>query len=271
MTRSTPTLVFALLATATAPADPRFPARVVDFAGLGSGLYGDPAAVLGEPASWIRDPVGGGPEQRVAVSLVYGAWNVDPAGRPVVTTIRQGGWITVEFDPPLVDDPRNWFGKDFIVFGNAFLATGRDVTWNTDMGAIAILPGPDWIEPMRVSVSNDGFLWFDFPLGPYSGADGYWPTQAFFWDRSVPGWGGRRDFTRPVPPNLAREALTGLSVADALERLGPSAGGTAFDLAAVGLPSARYVRIYGHGGEVDAIVRVSPRSPAPGPSPTRFP
>jgi len=44
----------------------RFASQVVSHAGLGAGLYGDPAAALGRPTTWVADPQNGGPAGRQA-------------------------------------------------------------------------------------------------------------------------------------------------------------------------------------------------------------
>jgi hypothetical protein len=244
--------------------DTRFASAVVSFAGLGPGIYGEPTAVLGKPATWIKDEFDGGPDDRVAVSWGYPAWNTDPEGRPVVATIQPGGHITVLFDPPIVDDPRHWHGLDFIVYGNPLLGCYPAVVWDTDLATVHVASGGDFIEPSAVSVSQDGLVWYTYPVGPHSGADGYWPTMAFAWDRSARSWGPESDWTKPVPPDWTRASLSGRSLAEVSERLAGAAGGCAFDLAPSGFRWIRYVRVSGAWGEVDAFARVGgPTLPVP--------
>lgn len=258
MTKPTTSISLFLLAVLTPAQDPRFATRVVSFAGLGGGIYGTPQAVLGKPSTWVYDDWNGGPSSRVAVSLGYAAWNVDPSGNPVITTINPGGHITAEFVPPIVRSPKHWYGQDFIVFGNPLLATNAGVAWNTDMSAVSILSGPDFLEPAQVSVSPDGIQWYSYPLDDYHGADGYWPTQAFQWDRQRKDWGNESDWTKPVPPTLTRAMVTGKTIADAIDLYKNSAGGTAFSLAPTGFSSVRYIRVSGSWGEVDGFSRVAP-------------
>lgn len=245
-------MLLAALASASSATGTRFASSVFSSGGLGANpLYNDPAAALGPPATWIRDEVNGGPGQRVATSLAYGAWNTDPSGAPVVTTIPAGGWLTVEFDPPLLDDPANWDGKDFIVFGNAFLV-GTVAAWNTNMNALRINgTGAVFSEPVTVAVSPDGVQWHTYasPL-----ADGHWPTQAFAWTDGA--WGEPQDPCRPVPADLAPSSVGGRTVAEAIHLYHGSAGGTAYDLAPSGFATVRYVRFTSNGGEVDAVSRV---------------
>lgn len=232
--------------------DTRFASSVFSAGGLGANpLYNDPVSTLGAPATWIRDELNGGPGQRVATSLAYGAWNTDPNGAAAVTTIPAGGWVTVAFDPPLEDDPANWGGKDFIVFGNAFLI-GSAAMWNTSMDALRINgSGAVFAEPVTVSVSPDGVQWYTYS-SPF--ADGHWPTQAFSWANGA--WGEPQDPCRPVPANLTPASVAGRTVAEAIERYHGSAGGTAYDLAPTGFATVRYVRFTSNGGEVDAVSRV---------------
>jgi hypothetical protein len=245
-------LAFLLLATP----DTRFATSVVSFSDLGSGVYGDPLAVLGKPATWIHDDLQGGPDERVAVSWGYPAWNTDPDGRPVVVTVRPGGHITVAFDPPITNDPRHWYGYDFIVYGNPLIGCDRGLSWDTDLASVRVTAGGDFVEPAAVSVSPDGVVWYTYPVGPYSGADGYWPTMAHSWSRSIKRWGPESDWTKPVPPHWLRSQLVGLSLADISDMLQGAAGGCAFDLAPSGFASIRFIKVTGSWGEVDAFARV---------------
>jgi hypothetical protein len=245
--------------------DARFASRVVSSSGLGSGIYGNPNAVLGAPASWIRDTSSnGGPNQRVAVSPGYGAWNVDVNLNPVVTTVPAGGQITVEFHPPLRNHQANPYGLDFTVFGNAIFGCNAPLTHASNLAHVNILAGGDWLEPMQVSVSPDGLQWYTYPSSNTSTADALWPTLAFQWDRVGQTWGIPTDPCLPVNPALTRANFAGKSLADASEMYAGSAGGTSFDLALSGYASVRYVRVIGNGGELDAIARVRPRVVAAG-------
>ncbi len=248
---------FACLLIAVSPAS--FAGRVVSCSNLQPGIYSDPNAILGPPTSWVRDTSpNGGAGQRIAVMPGYSAWNVTPAGAPTLVGLGQSGQITVEFTLPLRNDPRNWYGRDFIVYGNAFVAVSQPVTWNANLNNISIMAGPDWVEPMAVSVSPDGLQWYTYAVTNMSGADGYWPTAAFQWDYNLSQLGTNSRWDKPVPPALTRPEITGMTIAQAVAAFQGSGGGTSFDLAETGFSFVRFVRISGTGGEVDAVSRVSP-------------
>lgn len=258
MTSSKSLLIALLFPAAVAAANPWHAVEVVGFSNLGAGIYGNPQAALGPPTRWVRDTSpNGGPGQRVAPSLGYATWNVAPDGGPLLVTIRSGGFLTVRFDPPIRDLPGNWYGMDFIVFGNALLGATEGIQWNTDLNTVHITPGPDFLEPMTVSVSPDGIRWFSYPNTPTTAADGLWPTQAFRWDGQNLAWGAESNFTKPVPPSLTRDDLTGQTVAQAIQLFEGSGGGAAFDLRPTGFREVRFIRVDGNGGEVDAFARVS--------------
>jgi hypothetical protein len=128
-----------------------------------------------------------------------------------------GGTIEVEFvDNVAVDGP----GPDLLVFENAFLVSGLTTL-------------PPYAEPGTVSVSADGVDWRTFPCAVssppyYPGCAGVYPVLAQPGDPLVPT-------TTPI------EALVGVPTDQLVPP--PGAGGDAFDLAAVGLRAARFVRI----------------------------
>ena len=111
-------------APASAPAGD-FAARVIDYSPapgqfVNDAAYNDPARALGPPA---------------------GAGVINGNNTGTVCLGGFGGSITLAFDRPVLDDPRNPFGMDAIVFGNAFR------------------PGGDldrkWAEPAIIEISRD--------------------------------------------------------------------------------------------------------------------
>lgn len=230
-----------------------FALRVVAFDHLGGSPYGDPQSVLGKPTTWIAEVGNAVP---VACSLVYGAWNVAPDGSPLIVTLgnaQQAGHLMVEFDPPLTHDANHWYGKDLIVFGNAFWSANALVNGASDMNAVRIVGASVFAEPVTVSVSPDGVQWFTYSTPT---ADGYFPTQAFVWNAAQHTWGQEQDWTKPVNPAVTPSQFAGKTAADAIALYDGSAGGTAFDLSLSGFATVRYVRMEGRGGEVDALSRV---------------
>jgi len=131
-------------------------------------------------------------------------------GSTDVVSLGSGGSIVVSFAPnAIVDGP----GPDFIVFENPFWVGGNS--------------GDVYAEPGEVSVSDDATTWATFPCTPTLD-----PGAAIGTGTAPPygecaGW----QVVYSAPGN-------GISPFDPA-----AAGGNAFDLADVGLSSARYVRI----------------------------
>jgi len=72
-------------------------------------------------------------------------------------------------------------------------------------------------------------------------------------------WGDPTDPTLPLDPNITSYDLLGLTVAEAAQLYGESAGGTGFDLADVGVDWIQYVKFTGDDykpPEVDAVADV---------------
>ncbi|MEN6372398.1 MAG: hypothetical protein ABFD64_10340 [Armatimonadota bacterium] len=254
---------------------------VVSYSRLGNSPYDDPLATLGKPSTWMNSSGSPNDTYPCAVSMVCSAWNMGLSGEKLVATIKPksstlpAGQITVKFAAPVYDDPQNWYGRDFIIFGNSsFNFGGSYICSSTDMDSLLIYASSDqsgfW-EPMLVSVSQDGITWYSFTNGPY--ADDYAPTQAFAWDwvenrwlKNSSGTEVELEFTRPVDPGLTVTSFDQKSVAQGIDLYKGSGGGTAFDLADIpnlpadpvtGLKWIQYIRVDGTGGEVDAFARVS--------------
>lgn len=265
-----------LVCCSIAQGDP-WASSVVDYGNLGAAPYDSPSAVLGKPSTLIQEN-GWWPTLPGVFhcSMVYGAYRTDPDGNKLVTTILDGGHITVQFDPPIQDDPENWYGRDFIVFGNSRFTGLGYVQKDTNMESYTIKNGIErGEEPMTVSVSQDGVTWFDYIAGPY--ADDYAPTQSWAWDWVNHDWSAAElDFTKPVDPAFSPSDFGARTVADAIDMYKGSAGGTSFDIGGLDLPVdpdtgrkwIRYVKVtanihdefgFAYEGEVDALARVSHR------------
>jgi hypothetical protein len=146
------------------------------------------------------------------------------AGGLDVVSLGASGRIELAFtNNVIVNGP----GPDFTVFENAFLT----------LGAFS-LSGQPFSEPGQVSVSQDGVHWFAFPCAfdtppYYPGCAGVYPVLSNANDARTPH--------ASVPSTTPIAALVGRSLIGFATPAG--AGGDSFDLGAVGLAWARYVRI----------------------------
>jgi len=90
------------------PADPDFQAGVL-WRGTGPDLTTDEIVTLGAPERFTGEGIFEG-----VVSPFNPAYGTDE-----IFSMGRGGFLVVEFDEAVEDDPRNPFGIDLIVFGNA--------------------------------------------------------------------------------------------------------------------------------------------------------
>jgi hypothetical protein len=202
----------------------------------------------------------GPPERFTGEGLIPGAVTpFQPAFRPnEVVSLGVGGELVLAFDRQIVDDPRNPFGVDILVFGNAFFTDGA-----FGLGIVAGLAA----EGGTIAVSADGVDW-RMVAGLH--ADGLFPTLGYLDVGPFSPVAGtvESDFTRPVDPGITLHSLIGLSHEEVVERYAGSGGGAGIDIGALGLASARFVRITGPSAagmspEIDAIAAVAPAgSPA---------
>lgn len=202
------------------------------------------------------------------------------------------GSITIEFDHPVVDDPNNPWGLDFIVFGNAFYtgtSSGEHLTGTENPERVTVSDPPYGqegllnAEPALVEVSQDNVTWYAFLDGPY--ADSFAPTMGFLYDPANADstlfegnawWGAPADPTYPVPPDAAAEIGVGTTLAQIGTWYNGSAGGTAYDIGTLALPAThkglkwfKYVRITNQAPEddsessceIDAVADVYPDTP----------
>ncbi len=240
--------------------------------------FNQPLAALGRPTidttgdNWSI-PVG----EPVAVLPVYPAFRMFE-----LVSIGEGGHLILAFDHPVVNDPRNPCGIDFIVYGNAFQTTGGGVMWtNGDPNAAVIQTATVWSEPGIVSVAQyhdpahpELTDWRTF--APPQGADMFAPTLGRIYDpANAPSqpphngwWGAPTHPLIPFNPALSPASFVGRTVAEYAAKYGYCAGGTGFDLDDVNLPWFRFIRISNPAGsgmtpEIDAVADVDPDAPAP--------
>jgi hypothetical protein len=249
-------IIILILAAAPAANAGPFATAVISSSGLVPG-YEDASTVLGSPTLTLYDPWANSFQGAdVDISMVYGPWTADK-----IVNLSPSGEITVRFDSPVTNDPRHYYGADFIIFGNAAFSGADSNVWvdfNTDMASYIIndTGSAFSLDTMSVSVSQDGNMWHTF-AGPTAG--GYWPTQAFSaWDANAGAWDHNSvsDFTKPMLPSLTPGQLGGLSVVDALALYNGSGGGTAFDIEELGLDWVEYVKVEGPG-VIDGFSKVS--------------
>jgi hypothetical protein len=235
-------------------------------------------SALGRPTvDTTGDNTAGSPYDPVTVVPVYPSLRVWE-----LVSIGQGGSLILKFDHPVIDDPRNPCGIDFIVFGNSKQSLGGSTYW-TNGNPASYSIGSSYIdsEPGTVSIAqnhdpqNPGqTTWYTFTDGP--SADDWVPTLGRIYDpENAPVgqpnngyWGAETNPLIPFNPQLGPADFSGQSVAWCAQRYGYSAGGTGFDLADVGLTSFQYIRIEnpllsGYTTEIDAVADVDPTAAAP--------
>ena len=257
-----------------------YAASVAGFNLSSAAPYNNPNAVLGQPTTLINS-LGrfGEVSGTYHASMVYPAYNVNPAGSPpsssdLITSLgsvanSSTNFLTVKLAAPITHSDSHWYGDDFIVYGNAqFFGKNFDsVTPTTDMSQYII--GGDYgiyqngTPSIRVSADGINFVSLAttqtfFPENPYAWAG--------ITSDNASGFGALNDFTKPVDPSLKVDDFFGQSVAFADNSLyRGSAGGQAFSLAGSGLSSIQYIQFTGTGN-IDAVAGVSD-APAANPVP----
>jgi hypothetical protein len=188
---------------------------------LGTRAVADPFA---DQVVGYQIGTGGGAGQAEMPGIVLGPPHGGGAfqGSTDTLSLGLGGWIVLAFTTgSIVDGP----GADFTVFENPFLTIG-------------LVTGPPFAEPGTVSVSDDGVTWKTFPCALddppyYPGCAGVYPVFANANDPAAP--------SPFVPCTIPIQQLVGVPVATFQPP--DCSGGDSFDLAAVGLSAARFVRI----------------------------
>ncbi|MHC4962060.1 MAG: hypothetical protein ACYTGA_08065, partial [Planctomycetota bacterium] len=250
-----------------------FAAEVISYiegTGVGSDIintapFNNPAMALGAPTiDTTGDNFDISPSMTVPAVSVYAPFRAFE-----LVTVGKGGELVVKFNHPVADDINNPYGIDLIVFGNAQQNTGVGPWLNGDPTAFTINSSNVIAEPMVVSVSQDGLTWYAFDPNTGPMADTFAPTLGRVFDpegadSSIGAWnewwGEPTDATYPLDPSIISSDLNGLTVAEAAQLYGDSAGGTGFDLADGGVEWIQYVKFTGgayQASEVDAVADVS--------------
>jgi hypothetical protein len=209
--------------------------------GTDPGALTSAAAILGEPSRQTEDPQ-------------WGTFPVDPFSPPYLASqlvaLGDGGSLVVRLEQPILDDPGNPHGLDFLVFGNAFFQLNGD--WTTTSGSL----GGTNAGTTLVSVSHDGITYYTLAPELAPPPDSWFPTD----HAGAPN--------RPMNPALTVADFAGRDLEGIRELYAGSAGGTGYDLAwarepdgkVVKLPFARYVRFDQERGaaQLDALSAVAP-------------
>ena len=202
----------------------------------------------------------GSPERFSGEGLIPGCVTpFQPAWRPnEIVSIGVGGSLVVRFDHDVANDPRNPFGIDLIVFGNAFF---------TDAGSGSGVVGGLMSEGGTIAVSADGVAWVTVPAVE---ADGLFPTLGYLDAAPYATTPGliESDFLKPVNPAYSMGTLTSLGFKSLVAMYDGSGGGAGIDIGALGLASIRYVRVSGpmtsgFSPEIDAFADVAPAPASP--------
>jgi hypothetical protein len=167
---------------------------------------------------------------------------IDPFDAPYLpnqlVSIGAGGQITLQMDRPILNNPADPYGINFIVFGNQFFIE------DTNGAASGLYYHPS---SMLVQVSANGSTWYTLnpTLAPQAGQ--LYPTD------------GSGNPQVAVNPALTAASFNGQNLAGIEALYAGSAGGTGYDLAwaqdaqsnSVNLASADYVRIEVQSGVLD--------------------
>jgi hypothetical protein len=167
-------------------------------------------------------------------------------------SIGAGGYLTVQFSTPILNDAANPYGLDFMIFGNAgFVITNGNFSGGgiTDGSLFGNNPGST-----RISVSADNITYclLNPSLSPV--VDGLFPTD------------GAGNVNQPVNPSLTGSDFAGQGLDGIRSLYNGSAGGMGYDIGwaqddfgnSVSLPSVSFVRVDVLSGksEIDAFAAV---------------
>ena len=146
-----------------------------------------------------------------------------------VFSLGFGGSIVLRFDDNAIADKA---GPDFSIFENAFLA----------FNAATLTIERPFADPGRVSVSQDGTTWYEFPCSLTTN-----PALGIFYPGCAGVYPVLSNASNPNAPHPSIPTQGDIGDLIGLPLIPPptpgGAGGDSFDLADVGLGWARYVRI----------------------------
>ncbi len=253
-------------------------------------MYSEPNNVLGHPTMYMYGMWGG------PISPVNPAWmegelfSLESYGDEELEPGEEDGpgYVTIEFDHDVVDDPANPYGLDFIVFGNAMcIRKGNEYYGEADDPGASILKGEGNPEYAKVEVSADGTHWFTDSTWKF--ADNFAPTLGYLYEPALADpalysgnrwWGRAAHATKPVNPTVDFADCANKTLTQVCNAYNGAAGGTGYDISRLDLPRDakgrryfRYVRISsafvddtgeGDSGytapDIDAVADVAPVS-----------
>ena len=161
-----------------------------------------------------------------------------PFSKSQLVSIGAGGEITLQMSTPIVNNPSDPYGINFLLFANEFFIEGGGAT----VSGLSYHPSA-----IQVLVSPDDSAWYTLnpALAPQPGE--LFPTS------------GSGNPQIPVNPALTTSSFTGQNLAGIAALYNGSAGGTGYELAwaqdgngnSVDLVSADYVQIQVESGVLD--------------------
>ena len=217
-------------------------------------MYSEPNNVLGHPTMYMYGMWGG------PISPVNPAWmegelfSLESYGDEELEPGETGGpgYVTIEFDHDVVDDPANPYGLDFIVFGNAMcIRKGNEYYGEADDPGASILKGEGNPEYAKVEVSADGTHWFTD--SDWKFADNFAPTLGYLYEPALADpalysgnrwWGRAAHATKPVNPNVDFSNCANKTLTQVCNAYNGSAGGTGYDISRLDLPKDARGRRY---------------------------
>jgi hypothetical protein len=167
-------------------------------------------------------------------------------------SVGSGGFVTVQFASPVLNDAANPFGLDFLIFGNTgFVVTNGNFSGGgiTDGSMLGNNTGST-----RVSVSENGVTFYQLNPTLARVVDGLYPTDGI----GNPGI--------PVDPQLSNADFSGQGLSGLRALYNGSAGGMGYDIGwaqdtsgnSVSLNGVSFVRVDVLSGksEIDAFAAV---------------
>ena len=174
-----------------------------------------------------------------------------PFSKTQLVAIGAGGEMTLQMSTPILNNPADAYGLDFIIFANSFfVANGGSGLNETTSGTLSYHSST-----IQIQVSADDVNWYTLnpSLAPQPGE--YFPT-----------YGSGNPFL-PVNPALAADNFAGMTLGQIESLYNGSAGGTGYSLSwaqdaegnSVDLSSVDYVQIDVESGVLDLdAVTVAP-------------